>query len=74
MRTGGRDSRALFVPMQTVDSTADRDAAVHADRQRKFVAHLGGKSATDDAKWTPDIGAVRATIRYAIATERLDAN
>ena len=36
--------------------------------------YLGGKAATDDAKWAPDIDAVRATIRFAIATRRLDAN
>ncbi|RYN85679.1 hypothetical protein AA0119_g13223, partial [Alternaria tenuissima] len=36
--------------------------------------YLGGKAATDDAKWTPDMDAVRATIRFAIATRRLEAN
>lgn len=36
--------------------------------------YLGGKAATDDAKWAPDMDAVRATIRFAIATRRLDAN
>jgi hypothetical protein len=36
--------------------------------------YLGGKAATDDARWAPDMDAVRATIRLAIATERLDAN
>lgn len=36
--------------------------------------YLGGKAPTDDAKWTPDMDAVRATIRFAIVTKRLDAN
>jgi ribonuclease HI len=36
--------------------------------------YLGGKAATDDAKWAPDMDAVRATIRFAMATGRLDAN
>jgi endonuclease/exonuclease/phosphatase family metal-dependent hydrolase len=36
--------------------------------------YLGGKAATDDAKWAPDMDAVRATIRFALATGRLDAN
>jgi hypothetical protein len=36
--------------------------------------YLGGKAATDDAQWTPNMDAVRATIRFAIATGRLDAN
>jgi ribonuclease HI len=36
--------------------------------------YLGGKAPTDDDKWTPNIDAVRATIQFAIATGRLDAN
>jgi hypothetical protein len=34
---------------------------------------LGGKSPLDDQNWTPNLEAVRATIRFAIATGRLDA-
>jgi hypothetical protein len=34
--------------------------------------YLGGKTPTDDKSWTPDLTAVRATIRFAIATGRLD--
>ncbi len=34
--------------------------------------YLGGKSPTDDKSWTPDLTAVRATIRFAMATGRLD--
>ncbi len=33
---------------------------------------LGGKEPTDQDGWTPDMKAVRATIRYALATGRLD--
>lgn len=33
---------------------------------------LGGKVASDDDKWKPDIQAVRAAIKFAIATKRLD--
>jgi ribonuclease HI len=36
--------------------------------------YLGGKSPSDDKNWTPDIKAVRTTIRFAIATGRLDAD
>ena len=36
--------------------------------------YLGGKAATDNVKWAPDMDAVRATIRFAIATRRLEAN
>ncbi|KDN71873.1 hypothetical protein CSUB01_09606 [Colletotrichum sublineola] len=35
--------------------------------------YLGGKSPLDDEKWTPNMQAVRATIRFALATGRLDA-
>jgi len=35
--------------------------------------YLGGKSPLDDQKWTPNLEAVRATIRFAIATGRLEA-
>ena len=34
---------------------------------------LGGKSPLDDQNWKPNLEAVRATIRFAIATGRLDA-
>lgn len=33
---------------------------------------LGGKATTDTDDWTPDIRAVRATIKYTIKTGRLD--
>ena len=33
---------------------------------------LGGKAISDGQKWTPNMNAVRATIRFAIATGRLD--
>ena len=34
--------------------------------------YLGGKSPADTEKWTPNMEAVRATIRFAMATGRLD--
>ena len=34
---------------------------------------LGGKSPLDDQNWTPNLEAVRTTIRFVIATGRLDA-
>lgn len=36
--------------------------------------YLGGKARIDDATWTPDMNAVRATIWIAISTGQLDAN
>jgi hypothetical protein len=32
---------------------------------------LGGKAPSDPAKWAPNMSAVRATVKYTIATERL---
>ena len=37
-----------------------------------ILFYLGGKTPTDDKSWTPDLTAVRVTIRFAIATGRLD--
>lgn len=43
--------------------------------QRSNVSfYLGGKSPSDDQKWVPNMNAVRATIRFALATGRLDAS
>ena len=35
---------------------------------------LGGKSGSDGEGWKPDVAAVRMTINFAMATERLDAD
>ncbi|KAM6514322.1 hypothetical protein FALCPG4_18909 [Fusarium falciforme] len=35
---------------------------------------LGGKAASDGPKWAPNLQAVRAAIRFAMDTKRLDAN
>ncbi|KAJ5543770.1 hypothetical protein N7494_005049 [Penicillium frequentans] len=35
--------------------------------------YLGGKSHSDNEKWAPNLEAVRASIRFAIATGRLEA-
>ncbi len=44
------------------------------DTQRGSISfHLGGKSPADDKNWMPNKEAVRATIRFAMATGRLDA-
>lgn len=45
------------------------------DTQRSNISfYLGGKSPSDKNDWTPDMAAVRATIRFAMATGRLDTN
>ncbi|KAJ5737265.1 uncharacterized protein N7483_002390 [Penicillium malachiteum] len=43
------------------------------DTHRGNISYfLGGKSLADDQNWTPNLEAVRASIRFAIATGRLD--
>jgi ribonuclease HI len=42
------------------------------EKRGNLSFHLGGKAASDGQKWTPDMDAVRATIRFAIATGRLE--
>ena len=41
-------------------------------RRGNLSFYLGGKSPSDNTKWQPNMAAVRATIRFAIATGRLD--
>ena len=43
-----------------------------ATHRSNISFYLGGKTPTDDKSWTPDLTAVRATVRFAIATGRLD--
>jgi ribonuclease HI/exonuclease III len=45
-----------------------------ATHRSNISFYLGGKTLTDDKFWTPDLAAVRATIRFAMATGRLDIN
>ena len=41
-------------------------------RRGNLSFYLGGKAPTDPATWTPNVNAVRATIKFAITTGRLD--
>jgi hypothetical protein len=41
-------------------------------RRGNLSFYLGGKAPSDPEKWTPNMDAVRATIKFAIATRRLD--
>ena len=43
-------------------------------RRGSLSFYLGGKAPSDPKEWTPDMKAVRATIKYAMATGRLDWN
>lgn len=46
--------------------------ACTTNRQNDLSFYLGGKSQTDGPDWKPNMAAVRATIKYALATGRLD--
>jgi hypothetical protein len=41
-------------------------------RRGNLSYFLGGKAKSDPKDWTPNMSAVYATIKYAIATGRLD--
>jgi hypothetical protein len=41
-------------------------------REDDISRYLGGKSSRDGEKWEPDLAAMQATIRYVMATERLN--
>jgi len=45
---------------------------VTATHRSNMSFYLGGKQPADDKFWTPNLKAVRTTIRFAIATGRLD--
>jgi hypothetical protein len=42
-------------------------------RRGSLSFYLGGKAPSDPEPWTPNMDAVRATVKYAIATGRLEA-
>ena len=70
-----RDSRPLFLLVQKVDTVLNRNDTQCTDIYRGNISfYLGGKTAMDDDNWAPNMDAVRATIRFAIATGRLDTN
>jgi hypothetical protein len=41
-------------------------------RRSNLSFYLGGKSPSDPDRWAPDMNAVRATVKFAIATRRLE--
>ena len=43
-------------------------------RRGSLSFYLGGKAPSDTRHWSPDMKAVRATIKYAMATGRLELN
>lgn len=43
-------------------------------RRGSLSFYLGGKAPTDSKQWSPDMKAVRATIKYAVVTRRPEPN
>lgn len=63
-------------PFRCTQWTAYRTEMLQCiDTDRSNISfYLGGKAPSDDRNWTPNMEAVRATIRFAIATGRLNAD
>jgi hypothetical protein len=55
-----------------MDDTERRHVAMHRDKKRKPLFLPGGKVPSDGERWKPDMKAVQVTIKYALATGRLD--
>ena len=55
--------------------TAQREILLKCTRTKigNLSFFLGGKAASDDDRWELDMQAVRATIRFTIATKRLES-
>ena len=56
--------------------TAQQEVMVQCPRTNmgNLSFFLGGKASSDDDKWKPDLQAVHATVQFAMATKRLDAD
>jgi ribonuclease HI len=56
--------------------TALREDMLHCTvaRRGSLSFYLGGKAPSDPKEWSPDMKAVRETIKYAMATGRLDVD
>jgi hypothetical protein len=57
-----------------MDNTTHDIAANDSTHVGNLSYFLGGKAATDGDDWTPDLRAVRAVIKFAITTGRLNVN
>ena len=55
---------------------SEREGMIRYDRTKmgNLSFFLGGKSGSDGERWQPDMAAVRTTIKFAMATGRLDAD
>jgi hypothetical protein len=62
--------------LRCVRWTALREDMLRCTVTRRGILsfYLGGKVPSDPKMWSPDMKAVRATIKYAMATGRLDAD
>ncbi|CAG8254774.1 unnamed protein product [Penicillium salamii] len=59
--------------MSKVDGAPDGTTTMYQHHRGNISFFLGAKSPSDDQKWRPNLEAVWASIRFAIATGRLEA-
>ena len=58
--------------MYKVDHISNTNATADRDKEGSLSFYLGGKAWSDPEQWKPNMDAVRATVKYTIATGRLD--
>jgi hypothetical protein len=58
--------------MRQVDSFKRRYAAMLSYKTRESLILPRRKAPSDSKHWSPDMKAIRATIKYAVATGRLE--
>src|SRR4051794_36045480 len=68
VRAGEGDSRAFSFPMHAMHSLPNGDALMYRNTLEQHIFLPRRKKPTDDKLWMPNLTAVRATIRFAIAT------
>jgi hypothetical protein len=66
------NGQALSLPMHEMGRIPNANTSTDSHKKRQPLFLLGGKAPTDPEIWTPNMDAVRATIKFAISTGRLD--
>ena len=67
-----RNHQALPLPMHEMAGTPNRNARADRHKKRQPLLLFGGGSRSDPETWMPNMDAVRATIKFAMAIGRLD--
>jgi hypothetical protein len=72
MRPNKGNRQAFPLPMHEMGLIPSADASTDRDKTGNLSFYLGGKAPSDPEQRTPNMDAVRVTIKFAIATGRLD--